>query len=155
MQTMFEKIKRLIKYCRIINEGMTDVPTPFLVATEDQGALVLNSPKRSPRQVVISLPQATLSGDCDNIKGPHTLIIFALEKGKEQTRTSEQTDRLYLATAEVLGQLLAKFIDDISGARKDGQCPLLCGMEFVEVEILPEAGRFGGWDGWSATLTLK
>lgn len=152
---MFEKIKRLIKYCRIINEGMADIPTPFLVATEDQGTLVLNSPKRLPRQVVISLPQATLSGDCDNIKGPHTLIIFVLEKEKEQTRTPEQADRLYLETADMLGQMLAKFIADISGAREAGQCPLLYGMEFVEVEILPEAGRFGGWDGWSATLTLK
>ena len=88
---MLEKITRLIKYCRNIHEGMTDVPAPFLVANEDQGTLVLNSPKREPRQIVISLPEATLTGDCDNIKGPHTLIIFVLEKGKEQTRTQEQT----------------------------------------------------------------
>ena len=33
--------------------------------------------------------------------------------------------------------------------------PLLCGMELVAVEIIPEAGRFGGWNGWSATLTLE
>ena len=77
---MLEKITRLIKYCRNIHEGMTDVPAPFLVANEDQGTLVLNSPKREPRQIVISLPEATLTGDCDNIKGPHTLIIFVLEK---------------------------------------------------------------------------
>ena len=89
---MLEKITRLIKYCRNIHEGKTDVPAPFLVANEDQGTLVLNSPKREPRQIVISLPEATLTGDCDNIKGPHTLIIFVLEKGKEQTRTQEQTD---------------------------------------------------------------
>ena len=41
---MLEKITRLIKYCRNIHEGMTDVPAPFLVANEDQGTLVLNSP---------------------------------------------------------------------------------------------------------------
>ena len=152
---MLEKIIRLIKYCRNIHEGMADIPVPFLVATEDQGTLVLNSPKREPRQIVISLPEATLTGDCDNIKGPHTLIIFALEKAKEQTRTPEQSDRLYLETADILERLLVKFINDISGASPTGNCPLLCGMEFVEAGIQPEAGRFGGWDGWSATLTLK
>ena len=139
---MLEKITRLIKYCRNIHEGMTDVPAPFLVANEDQGTLVLNSPKREPRQIVISLPEATL-------------IIFVLEKGKEQTRTQEQTDWLYLETLNVLQALLTKFINDICGANISGPCPLLRGMEFVEAVILPEAGRFGGWDGWAATLTLK
>lgn len=152
---MFEKIIRLIKYCRNIHEGMAGIPAPLFVATEDQGTLVLNSPKREPRQIVISLPEATLTGDCDNIKGPHTLIIFVLEKAKEQTRTPEQSERLYLETADLLKRLLTRFINDISGASPTGDCPLLCGMEFVEAGILPEAGRFGGWDGWSATLTLK
>ena len=108
---MLEKITKLIKYCRNIHEGMDDVPAPLLVATEDQGTLVLNSPKREPRQIVISLPEATLTGDCDNIKGPHTLIIFVLEKAKEQTRTPEQSERLYLETADLLKRLLAKFIN--------------------------------------------
>ena len=152
---MLEKITKLIKYCRNIHEGMDDVPAPLLVATEDQGTLVLNSPKLEPRQIVISLPEATLTGDCDNIKGPHTLIIFVLEKAKEQTRTPEQSERLYLETADLLKRLLAKFINDISETSSLEICPLLCGMEFVEAVILPEAGRFGGWDGWSATLTLK
>ncbi len=152
---MLEKIIRLIKYCRTINEGLSNTPNPILVAAEDQGSLALNSPRRAPLQIVISLPQASLSGNCDNMTGPHTLIIFALEKGRDQTRTAEQSDQLYMDTAYILEQLLAKFIDDISGARTSGQCPLLYGMELIEVEILPETGRFGGWDGWSAALVLK
>lgn len=152
---MLEKITRLINYCRNIHDRQADIPAPHLVASEDQGALVLNSPMHASRQIVISLPQASLTGDCDNIKGPHTLIIFALEKAKAQTNTPEQTDRLYLETADLLGRLLSQFIEDIAGATPTGACPLLRGMEFIEAEILPEAGRFGGWDGWSATLTLK
>lgn len=152
---MLEKITRLINYCRNMHERLADLPAPHLVASEDQGTLVLNSPMRDSQQVVISLPQASLTGDCDNIKGPHTLIIFALEKAKAQTNTPEQTDRLYLETADLLGRLLGQFIEDIAGANPTGACPLLRGMEFIEAEILPEAGRFGGWDGWSATLTLK
>lgn len=152
---MLEKITRLINYCRNMHERLADLPAPHLVASEDQGTLVLNSPMRASRQIVISLPQASLTGDCDNIKGPHTLIIFALEKAKAQTNTPEQTDRLYLETADLLGRLLSQFIEDIAGATPTGACPLLRGMEFIEAEILPEAGRFGGWDGWSATLTLK
>lgn len=155
MQKMLEKITRLIKYCRHIHENLPDIPAPLLVATEDEGTLVLNAPNRAARQIVIALPQATLAGDCDHIRGPHTLILFVLEKRKEQTRTPEQTDKLYLETADTLNRLLTKFINDLSGASPDGQCPLLCGMEFVEAEIVPEAGRFGGWDGWSAALTLK
>lgn len=153
MRTMLEKTIRLIKYCQNINAGMNNIPAPHLVATEDQGSLTLNSPKHTPQQVVISLPQAALAGSCNNIKGPHTFIIFVLEKGKEQTRT--QSDNLYLRTAEMLEQLLTKIVDDISGNNSSGQCPLLCGMELVAVEIIPEAGRFGGWNGWSATLTLE
>lgn len=65
---MLEKTIRLIKYCQNINAGMNNIPAPHLVATEDQGSLTLNSPKHAPQQVVISLPQAALSGSCNNIK---------------------------------------------------------------------------------------
>ena len=152
---MLEKLQRLIKYCETIAVGRSDIPQPHIVADKDQGTSVLNSPSIKGPQVVISLPLASLSGDCDHIAGPFSFIIFALDKGAEQSRTQPQYVAQYLQTIELLDRLLGKFLSDMGGSASGESCPMLTGMEVAECEIDPEAGIFGGWNGYSATITLK
>lgn len=55
----------------------------------------------------------------------------------------------------MLNAALGKFSSDIGGQDMPGGCPLLGGMEFIEIEVLPAVGMFGGWNGYSAAITLK
>lgn len=151
---MLEKIKRIIEYCQTINIGLP-VPAPHIVADENQGTTVLNSPSIEGTQIIISMPLAKLSGNCDGMAGPHTLIIYALEKAQIMTATKCDVVGQYLETLDMLNALLGKFSSDIGGQGMPEVCPLLGGMEFIEIEVLPAAGLFGGWNGYSAAITLK
>lgn len=137
-----------------MNAGVP-IPTPHIVADENQGTTVLNSPTLTGPQIVISLPMARLSGSCDGMTGPHTFIIYALDKVRDITATRNEVVGQYLATADLLNTMLWKFTADIGGQISHGGCPLLAGMEFIEVEVMPAAGVFGGWNGYSAAITLK
>ncbi len=152
---MLKKLINLIEYCETVADDMPDVPKPFVVADKEQGTTALNTPAIVGPQVVIALPLASLAGDCDNPTGSYTVVIFALEKGLEQTGTRPQYVAQYLKTAGLLGRLLGKFLADMGGSSTGRSCPILTGMEVSECIIAPEAGIFGGWNGYSATLTLK
>ncbi len=152
---MLKRLTRLIEYCATIADDMPDVPQPCIVADKDQGTTALNTPAIKGPQVVIALPLASLAGDCDNPTGSYTVVIFALEKGLEQTGTRPQYVAQYLKTVGLLGRLLGKFLSDMGGMTESESCPILTGMEVSECTIAPEAGVFGGWNGYSATITLK
>ena len=151
---MLKNIKRIIDYCRTISDGHT-IPAPHIVADENQGTSVLNSPAIEGPQLIISMPLAKLSGNCDAMTGPHTFIIYALEKGQAMTATKCNFVGQYLATVNMLNDVLEKFSADIGGQGSPGVCPLLAGMELIEIEVLPAAGVFGGWNGYSAAISLK
>lgn len=152
---MLKKLQQLIKYCKTITDDKPDVPKPHIVADKEQGTSVLNSPSIKGPQTIIALPLASFAGDCDNPAGSFTVMLFALEKGLEQSGTESKYVDQYLATIELLGQLLEKFLSDMGGSTTTGSCPILNGMEISECIVAPEAGIFGGWNGYSATITLK
>lgn len=152
---MLKKLQQLIKYCKTITDDKPDVPKPHIVADKEQGTSVLNSPSIKGPQTIIALPLASFAGDCDNPVGSFTVMLFALEKGLEQSGTESKYVDQYLATIELLGQLLEKFLSDMGGSTTGGSCPILNGMEISECIVAPEAGIFGGWNGYSATITLK
>lgn len=151
---MLGKLKRIIEYCQTINVGLP-VPAPHIVADKDQGTTVLNSPSIKGSQIIISMPLANLSGNIDGMAGHHAFIIYTLEKAKEMTATQCNVVGQYLATVCMLNKVLEKFSADIGGQGLPGTCPLLADMELIEIEVLPAAGVFGGWNGYSAAITLK
>lgn len=151
---MLENIKRIIEYCQTLNAGLP-VPEPHVVADENQGTTLLNNPTIEGPQLIISMPLAKLSGNSDGMTGPLTFIIYALEKARETTATKCSVVGQYLATLDMMNTILAKFSADIGGQGVPGTCSLLAGMDFVEVEMLPAAGVFGGWNGYSAAITIK
>ncbi len=142
---MLKKLQQLIRYCKTIASDKPDVPKPHIVADKEQGTSALNSP---------SIKGASFAGDCDNPTGSFTVVIFALEKGLEQSGTESKYVDQYLATIELLGQLLEKFLSDMGGSTTTSSCPILNGMEISECIVAPEAGIFGGWNGYSARQML-
>ncbi|MEG2063526.1 MAG: hypothetical protein RRY23_00145 [Alistipes sp.] len=151
---MLKNLKRIIEYCQTINDGLP-IPAPHIVADEMQGTTVLNNPSFTGLQIIISMPLAKLSGDCDGMNGPHTFIIYALEKAKEVTATQCNVVEQYLTMVDMLNTILEKFSEDIGSQGSLGACPLLADMDLIEIEVLPSAGMFGGWNGYSAAVTLK
>lgn len=152
---MLTKLINLIEYCKTVAVEIPDIPELHIVADKEQGTTVLNNATAKKIQTVISLPLASFEGDCDNPSGSYTVMIFALEKGLEQSGTQSRYVAQYLKTADLLGRLLGKFLADMGGSSTGPSCPILTGMEVSECIVAPEAGIFGGWNGWSATLTLK
>lgn len=151
---MLENTERLINYLRNITVGLS-LPLPHIVADEDQGTVVLNSPRYDGVQVIVALPRANLAGNCDDVGGTHTFIIFCIEKGKQQSETQETLLSQYSKTLGLLNSILDKIARDTCGDGSGDGCSLLAGKDFREIALVPEAGIFGGWNGWSATITLK
>ena len=151
---MLENLRRIIEYCETMATGLP-VPTPHIVADENQGTTVLNNPTLEGPQVVISLPLAKLTGNSDAMAGPLTFLIYTLEKAQAMTATQYTVVGQYLAMVDLMKVILEKFAADIGGQSAYGTCPLLAGMELHEIELLPTAGMFGGWNGYSAAVTLK
>ncbi len=87
--------------------------------------------------------------------GPHTFIIFVLEKTLAASGTPEQSRGQYVECAIQLGKILEKITGDITGESAGEPCPLLAGFDLQGVQVTPEAGVFGGWGGFSATITLR
>lgn len=151
---MLQNIQRIIEYCSSLADKIDAVPAPHIVADEEQATPLLDNPAIAGPQIVIALPMTSLAGNCDTVSSQHTLILFAVEKAKAETATKSSLARQYLSMAGLLETILSRLLDDMA-AGADGTCPLLAGMEFVEATVTPEAGRFGGWNGWSATVTLR
>lgn len=151
---MLQNLKRVIDYCQTFGSG-DSFPRPHIVADENQGTTVLNNPSLAGPQIIISMPMTKLSGNCDTMTGPHTFIIYTLEKAQDITASKCGVVKQYLSTVEMLDNVLEKFSSDIGGRGSSGTCFQLAGMELIEIEVLPAAGIFGGWNGYSATLTLR
>lgn len=151
---MLRNLRKLTDYLHAL-AGAPGMPPVHVVADESQGTLALNSPARITPQIVIALPNATLSGNSDSMTGPLGFILFALDKEQAQAATADSRKSSYDRTAELLGSVLRKILDDISGGADGDRCPLLGGMDASEITVLPEAGIFGGWNGWSATITIR
>lgn len=145
---MLKKLVNLIEYLPTIGEGV------HIVGDEPNGATRLNSPAIRGRQIVVALPLAELEGNCDHMTGPHTFIVFVVEKTPAASGTPEQVRRQYIECARQLEKILGKITGDITGGN-GRQCPLLAGFDLKGVQVTPEAGVFGSWSGFSATITLR
>jgi hypothetical protein len=142
---MFAKLIKLIDYLPTLGENV------HIVGDEQNGTIALRSSALVGPQIVVALPSAEMDGNCDALNGPLTLIVFALEKALAASSTPPQMRGQYRGCVEQLEQIIGKMTDDMTS----GECPLLCGMDMQEVTLMPEAGVFGGWNGYSATIVMR
>ena len=145
---MLTKLINLIEYLPTIDANIR------IVGDEKNGTTVLNSSGIQGRQVVAALPFAELEGDCDRMTGSHAFIVFVVEKAPASSGTPKKIQGQYIECARHLDKILGKITDDITGGN-GRQCPLLSGFDLKGVQVMPEAGVFGGWSGFSATITLR
>jgi hypothetical protein len=145
---MLKKLINLIEYLPTIGERV------HIVGDEKEGTIALNSPAVVGCQIVAVLPLAMLEGNCDSMTGAHVPIIFVVDKTPAASGTPAQAQARYIECARQLETILGKITDDMT----DGNgrpCPLLAGLDLQGVQVTPEANVFGGWCGFSATITLR
>ncbi len=150
---MFAKLTNLINYLQGINEH-SDCNTIF-VTNEDEGSKLLRQPAEKGTQVVIALPVAEISGDCQINIGNMSFIIFVVDKSRSATSNAEDVVNESLQLLSKLNAITDVALNDIAGLGHTSLSELLAGFELVGCEIAPEANIFGGWFGWSATITLR
>jgi hypothetical protein len=146
---MLKKLINLIKYLPALSENI------HIVGDKDNATTCLNSPALKGRQIVAALPLNELEGNSDNLSGPLVFIVFVLEKALTTSGTPERAQKQYIESVLQLEKILDKIAGDITGAGDGGQCPLLAGFDLQGVQVMPEASIFGGWNGYSATITLR
>ncbi len=147
---MLKKLINLIEYLPTIGEDV------HIVSDEQQGTTALNSAVLRGRQIVAVLPLAVLEGNSDSMTGTHTPILFVVDKAPTVGVTPENIHEQYIECARGLEEILGRIALDMTTGREGGPpCPLLAGLDLVGAQVTPEAGVFGGWNGFSATITLR
>lgn len=116
-----------------------------LVAQDNHATIQLKD--KQGIQIVVVMPSTTLSGQPDSYDQHDTLMLFVLEKDTDdQNRDSELHQ--YQRTQDVLGAL----IDYLDEQQSEG-CTPWASYDPSSVAIDPEYREFGGWNGWSMTLS--
>jgi hypothetical protein len=146
---MLKKLINLIEYLPTIGDNV------HIVGNEQEGTTALNTAVLDGRQIVAVLPLAILEGNCDSMTGAHVPMIFVLEKTPTTSDTPVRAQARYIECARQLEAILEKIAADITLGSGGRPCPLLTGFDLQGVRIIPEANVFGGWSGFSATITLR
>ena len=123
-----------------------DVQGHLIVAHDGHATIQLKD--KDGIWLVIVLPSTTYSGTDDNYKPHETIMLFVLEKDiDDQDRDSELQQ--YQRTQDVLNAI----IDYIAEQQSEG-CTPWTDFDPASIEIDPEYREFGGFNGWSMTLSF-
>ncbi|HWK58105.1 MAG TPA: hypothetical protein VNQ80_12235 [Parapedobacter sp.] len=117
-----------------------------LVVAHDGHATIQLKDKQGIWLVVV-MPSTTYSGQPDSYQPHDTMMLFVLEKDiDDQARASE------LQQYQRLQDVLAAIIDYIGEQQAEG-CSPWNDFDPSSIEIDPEYREFGGFNGWSMTLS--
>lgn len=97
--------------------------------------------------LVIVMPSTTFSGQPDQYIGHDTIMLFVLEKD-----VAGQTDEKELQQYQRTEDVLKATIDYIAEEQSEG-CSPFDRFDPASTTIDPEWRTFGGWNGWSMTLS--
>jgi len=97
--------------------------------------------------IIVVMPSTTYSGQSDQQIAHDTLMLFVLEKDVSG-QTNEKELQQYQRTEDVLQAT----IDYISDQQSEG-CSPFDRFDPASITIDPEYRIFGGWNGWSMTLS--
>ena len=142
-------IEKLTKVNRYLSDFAVNGVNAVVVTRQNDAVTKLS--RKSGDQIVAARPELSATGNVDNLYPVITLAFFTLAKIEGPGVTEQIENETYDRLAGICGSILSKFTEDISG----GSCPALCGLDLSSVDIVPEAGIFGGWCGYSIEITLE
>lgn len=135
-------------FTALVNQLQADghnVGGHLMVAYEDHAVNKLKD--RRNIWLVVVYPSKTYSGKPDAFKPHNTIMVFILEKD-----ISDQTDGKELAQYQRLEDVLMATIGYIAAQQSEG-CSLFDRFDPSSITVDPEYRTFGGWNGWSVTLS--
>lgn len=95
------------------------------------------------------LPNKTFSGEPDSIKTISTIIIYVIEKD-DDGQGDEAELQQYIRTEEALDRIIQYLRYGAPGTH----CIPYPDLRLHDALIAPEYREFGGWNGWSITVSL-
>jgi len=98
--------------------------------------------------LLVVMPSKTYSGEPDAFKTTNTIILFVLEKD-----IADQTNLKELQQYQRTEDILQAIIDYIAEQQSEG-CSPFDRFKPSSMTIDPEYREFGGWNGWSMTLSF-
>lgn len=140
------KLGRLEAYLRNITVSDVSVTVSYVTAQDDATSL-LNA--AAGLQVLIARPECrqNFGPDANARSTDMETVVFALEKslgaGNTPERELEQFDRCL----EVCDEILDKLFADADS------CSL--GLELTALDLRPEVSVFGGWNGYSMSISFS
>ncbi len=140
VNTEFEKITAYLK-----NEGHK-VGGHVLVAHD--GHAVNQLKDKQGIWLVVVMPSKTYSGESDAYREHDTAMLFVLEKDSAGQTAKHELEQ-YQRTEDVMMDIIGY----ISEGQAEG-CSPFDGFVPSSMAIDPEYREFGGWNGWSMTLTF-
>lgn len=142
-------IEKLSKVNRYLRDFTVDGISAVVVTRQNDAVTKLS--RKAGDQIVAARPELSATGNVDNLDPSITLAFFALAKIDGPGMTEQIENETYDRLAGICNSILSKFTEDISGS----SCPALCGLDLSSVDVVPEAGIFGGWCGYSIEITLE
>lgn len=116
-----------------------------LVAHEGHATIQLKD--KSGIWIVAVMPSTSFSGEPDTATPHETGIILVLEKDiDDQTRSSELDQ--YQRTQDIVTEFVA-YLEE----QRAAGCTPFHNFDLRSTTIDPEYREFGGWNGWSMTLS--
>lgn len=97
--------------------------------------------------LVVVMPSKSYSGKPDQFVPHDTLMLFVLEKDNAGQTAEKELDQ-YQRTEDVLLAIIAYIADQQSEG-----CSPFNEFDPSSITIDPEYREFGGWNGWSMTLS--
>lgn len=141
---MLSKLERLDSYLK------------YLTAAGARISCIINQEDATSRlasaygmQVLLARPE--MKESLDDLLTPKTTVIstviFVLEKDLGAGRTDETVTAQYDRTLAVADTILSNMCDDLEA------CEL--GLRLTDFNVVPEVSLFGGWNGYSISLSFK
>jgi len=147
------KLKQITEYLTAFR--LEDWPDIVPIRVVDGANATRQLTKAAGDQVLAALPEASEhGGDTDTFTESVSMAFFVLANIDGSGWTPALADTTYLRLLEIATDIIEKLETDITGGDGSTPCPLLSGLSLTDVQIFPEYSVFGGWSGWSLSITL-
>jgi hypothetical protein len=100
-------------------------------------------------QLACVMPQKGFDGSKDSYIQKNTFIIYCLIKDDDGQTDDQELDQYERAEEGIL-----KIFDYLCEGDNRNNCPPFPNIDVHNIMIDPEWREFGGWNGWSITVTI-
>lgn len=142
-----KNLARLNLYLRRLHLHGAACTVSFVTAQADATSRLASA---SGDNILIARPEYRSYGDSDSFSETYDTAVFVLAKDLGNARTDEKENEQYDRLAGLADMILNRIAEDT-----DRGCALLSGFSMTDVQVTPEVSLFGGWCGYSISISFS